>query len=394
MSPKKKSHLHRINTTTSVPLRVATGGMLATLVVGGVVVANNQKDVTLDVNGRVTRASTMSGDVRKVLEDAGVQVGDRDVVTPGLGESVGDNGTITVRSTRQVSLTVDGQSTQVDTTAMTVDDLLRQLGYEGSGRIMSSSGSAAIPVDGMNLDISSLKHFTLSDGGKDAVLSMAARTVGDVLRMRGADLGPDDVVTPSADTPVTDDMHIDVQRVTTEQVQEDREVAPSERVVEDPELASGEEQVVEAGTPGKEQVTYEVKKENGREVGRREVGVRPVDAPADRVVKRGTKAAAVTATTTTGGGNTGAAAPAVADGGVWDSIAQCESGGNWAINTGNGFNGGLQFTPSTWAAFGGTAYAPQAYMATREQQIAVAEKVQAAQGWGAWPACTSKLGIR
>ncbi|MFE1515063.1 transglycosylase family protein, partial [Corynebacterium bovis] len=90
----------------------------------------------------------------------------------------------------------------------------------------------------------------------------------------------------------------------------------------------------------------------------------------------------------------GAAAPAVADGGVWDSIAQCESGGNWAINTGNGFNGGLQFTPSTWAAFGGTAYAPQAYMATREQQIAVAEKVQAAQGWGAWPACTSKLGIR
>ena len=78
----------------------------------------------------------------------------------------------------------------------------------------------------------------------------------------------------------------------------------------------------------------------------------------------------------------------------WDRLAQCESGGNWAINTGNGFNGGLQFTPSTWAAFGGTAYAPQAYMATREQQIAVAERVQASQGWGAWPACTASLGIR
>ena len=78
----------------------------------------------------------------------------------------------------------------------------------------------------------------------------------------------------------------------------------------------------------------------------------------------------------------------------WDGVAQCESGGNWAINTGNGFYGGLQFTQQTWAGFGGTQYAPRADLATREQQIAVAEKVQAAQGWGAWPACTSKLGLR
>ena len=78
---------------------------------------------------------------------------------------------------------------------------------------------------------------------------------------------------------------------------------------------------------------------------------------------------------------------------TWDRLAQCESGGNWAINTGNGFSGGLQFTDQTWAGFGGQEYAPQAYMATREQQIAVAEKVQASQGWGAWPACTASLGI-
>ena len=78
---------------------------------------------------------------------------------------------------------------------------------------------------------------------------------------------------------------------------------------------------------------------------------------------------------------------------TWDQLAQCESGGNWAINTGNGFSGGLQFTDQTWNGFGGQEYAPRAYMATREQQIAVAEKVQASQGWGAWPACTAKLGI-
>ncbi|MBB0970005.1 DUF3235 domain-containing protein [Dietzia aerolata] len=77
----------------------------------------------------------------------------------------------------------------------------------------------------------------------------------------------------------------------------------------------------------------------------------------------------------------------------WDRLAQCESGGNWAINTGNGYQGGLQFSPSTWAAYGGTQFAPTANQATREQQIAIAEKTLAGQGWGAWPACSAKLGL-
>jgi LysM repeat protein len=88
------------------------------------------------------------------------------------------------------------------------------------------------------------------------------------------------------------------------------------------------------------------------------------------------------------------AAPTVAGGSVWDQLAVCESGGNWAINTGNGYYGGLQFSYSTWLGYGGGAYAPTANLATREQQIAIAEKVLAGQGWGAWPACTTKLGLR
>lgn len=78
----------------------------------------------------------------------------------------------------------------------------------------------------------------------------------------------------------------------------------------------------------------------------------------------------------------------------WDKLAQCESGGNWGINTGNGFHGGLQFTPSTWASYGGTQYASSPEHASRTQQIAVAEKVLATQGWGAWPSCSSHLGLR
>jgi resuscitation-promoting factor RpfA len=75
---------------------------------------------------------------------------------------------------------------------------------------------------------------------------------------------------------------------------------------------------------------------------------------------------------------------------TWDSLAQCESGGNWATNTGNGYTGGLQFSPTTWAAYGGTGSAADA---SREQQIAVAEQVQAAQGWEAWPSCSAQLGL-
>lgn len=88
------------------------------------------------------------------------------------------------------------------------------------------------------------------------------------------------------------------------------------------------------------------------------------------------------------------AAPAQSSGGgsgVWDQLAECESGGNWSANTGNGYSGGLQFAQGTWEANGGTGSPADA---SREEQIRVAENVQASQGWGAWPACSDKLGLR
>jgi Transglycosylase-like domain/LysM domain len=81
----------------------------------------------------------------------------------------------------------------------------------------------------------------------------------------------------------------------------------------------------------------------------------------------------------------------VAGGGVWDRLAKCESGGNWGISTGNGFYGGLQFTPGSWRAAGGSGMPNQA---SREEQIQVAQNLQQRQGWGAWPACSAKLGLR
>jgi resuscitation-promoting factor RpfA len=89
-----------------------------------------------------------------------------------------------------------------------------------------------------------------------------------------------------------------------------------------------------------------------------------------------------------------AAGPAqAASDSTWNELAQCESSGDWHINTGNGYYGGLQFSDSTWDSFGGERYAATADQASREQQIQIAEKVLDTQGWGAWPACSSELGL-
>ena len=109
------------------------------------------------------------------------------------------------------------------------------------------------------------------------------------------------------------------------------------------------------------------------------------------VVKKNIKNTIVAGTAAVFGGAAllGAAAPAQAAD-KWDQLVECEASGNWSANTGNGFSGGLQFTPSTWAAFGGSGNAANA---SKDEQKAVAERVLAEQGWGAWPACSAKLGL-
>ncbi|WP_411734291.1 transglycosylase family protein [Paeniglutamicibacter sp.] len=106
-------------------------------------------------------------------------------------------------------------------------------------------------------------------------------------------------------------------------------------------------------------------------------------------IRRG--AATVAALAMAGGAMAMSVAPAsAASTSTWDALAQCESGGNWSINTGNGYKGGLQFSGSTWSAFGGSGSADNA---SKSEQIRIAERVKAAQGWGAWPACSAELGL-
>ena len=380
----KKSQIDRLNGSTSVPLRMATGSMLATLLVGGGLAVVNKKDVTIDVNGQQMDLVTMSNSVEGALKQAGIKIGPDDLIVPSPSERLTRTESIKVRSAKSVAVVVDGQEKTIKSTALTVDELVSEIGSEiggvNEGDLLSKGRDTVIPADGMKLDITRPKVVSINDGGDVTYTQMAASNVGDLLRRRNINLNPEDVVTPSITSPVKAGMDVRIDRVRTDQVRETVPFEAPANYKDDATAFEGDEVVEEAGTPGSKEVKRSIRIVNGKEESNTVISEKEVTPAKPATIKRGTKAKS--------------SAPSVANGSVWDSLAQCEAGGNWAINTGNGFSGGLQFTPSTWRAYGGGQYAPQAHLATREQQIAVASKVQAGQGWGAWPACTAKLGLR
>ncbi|WP_448852095.1 transglycosylase family protein [Corynebacterium sp. 335C] len=376
MSALKKNTVNRGNEKTPAAAKVGAAGLAVAVVAGGGAVAlSQQKDVEVVVDGEVQQTSTWSSDVEGVLDAAGVDVGYEDEVI--AQDAISDGSRVEVRTAKPVTVVVDGERREMTTTAVTVDELVKKLGFGERDEI--ADAPAKIPAEGLELAVTTAKDIVLHDDGAARPLTVPAATVADVLAARGIELKEGDTVTPAVGEKVVDGMDITVSRDIVKTVIQTLPFEAPAQVIEDPDMYVGESEVVEAGTPGEKEVTFTVTSRDGVELSREVVKEKELAAPVAGVVRQGTKQRI--------------AAPA-AGYGVWDQLAQCESGGNWAIETGNGFSGGLQFTDSTWAAYGGTAYAPRASGATREQQIAVAEKVQAGQGWGAWPACTAKLGIR
>lgn len=373
-----KSRVNQLNNKATTTRRVATGGLLVALVAGGGTAAAAQKSVTVDVDGEIQQISTIFGDDARILNKAGVELGDGDRVVR-QGE-ISDGGTLVYRSAKPVSLTIDGRTTETTTTAVTVEELIASLPNVKAADSVKAPSLQRIPAEGIELDIVTAKDIVLNDSGREGRLQMAAATVADVLEQRGIVLGEGETVTPAPETPVTEGLRIDVSRFIDQVLTEDVEIPSPEEIIEDPEMYDDERVVETEGAPGVKLLKVKVLSRDGEELSREVLSEHERIAPSVTVVRQGTKPRP-------------GAAPAVAHGSVWDALAQCESGGDWSIDTGNGFSGGLQFHPQTWTAHGGGQYAPTAGQATREQQIAVAEKVQASQGWGAWPACSAQLGL-
>ncbi|MCW2857826.1 MAG: Transglycosylase domain protein [Marmoricola sp.] len=328
------------------------------------------RTVTVSVDGRSHTIRTFGHDVADVLASDSIHVGSHDVVVPSLDSPVSDGTEISVHYGRPLQVSVDGSEHTYWTTATQVSAALDQLGLRYGDATLSTSRDASIDRQGMLLMITTPKKLVVKLGrAKAQRLLIAAPDVKSLLAQLGATYDSNDLITPALGTPLTNGVHVTLVRVTTavQRVASER-VAPGETDRPDSTLYVGDRQVVKAGKPGTRDVTYQVVRHNGRVFTRVVLHQKVLSAPVPAVVRVGTKAA-----------------PRVAAGSPWDRIAQCESGGNWHDNTGNGYFGGLQFSLGTWQANGGTGRPDQA---SREQQIAVAERVRAASGgYGAWPVC-------
>ncbi|MCV7076170.1 Resuscitation-promoting factor RpfB [Mycobacterium szulgai] len=361
-------------------LRLMVGALLLTLAFAGGYAVSASKTVTLTVDGTAMRVTTMKSRVIDIVQENGFSVDERDDLYPAADVVVSDAANIVLRRSRPLEISLDGHGTKkVWTTASTVDEALAQLAMTDTAPAAASRGSR-VPLDGMALPVVSAKTVQINDGGEVRTVHLPAPNVAGLLSAAGVPLLDSDQVTPSATSPIVDGMEIQVTRNRIERVTERLPLPPNARRIEDPDMNMSREIVEDAGSPGTQDVTFAVAQVNGVEVGRLPIANTVITPAREAVVRVGTKP--------------GTEVPPVNDGNIWDAIAGCEAGGNWAINTGNGYYGGVQFDQGTWEANGGLRYASRADLATREEQIAVAEVTRARQGWGAWPVCSGRAGAR
>jgi uncharacterized protein YabE (DUF348 family) len=336
-------------------------------------------DVTLAIDGKTSEVATMSRTVGDVLAAEGITVGAHDVVAPSLDTAVADGSKIAVQYGRQVSVTVDGAPKTFWTTATTVDQALASLQLDTAGADLSTSRSAGIGRDGLALTVHTAKTITVETAGKERKLETTALTVGQALTEAGIAVDSNDKVSAKESTKLTDGLALSVTKVDVKTVATTKKVGYDTVYKNTDSLAKGKSKVKTDGENGERTVAYTEVRHDGKVVKRTEKSSKVTDKPTDKVVLVGTKEETAASSGSAGGNS------------VWDRLAQCESGGNWSINTGNGFYGGVQFTASTWRAMGGSGLPHQH---SRETQIALAKKLQARAGWGQWPACTAKLGLR
>ena len=370
--------------------------------------------------------------VADLLADQGIEVEETDLVVPGLDTVVSDGMDIQVVQRTPVTVSVDGTAQEILTTGDTVADALEEADYDAEGAAVTPAPETTLAEAEGDVEVITRKTVTFVGQYGQDTFEVNALTVGEAMEKVLGDIEDTDTADVPRDTLLEDGATHTVERVREKERTETEDIPFETETVEDDSLYEGTTKTTTKGKTGTTEKVYTDTVVDGEVTESELVSEEVTEEPVTQVVAKGTKAkpepepepepepaqeeksssssssSSAPEKRSTGSksnrssersssessGNTGASAPTAPSGSVWDRIAQCESGGNWSINTGNGYYGGLQFSASTWKAFGGGKYASTADKATRAQQIDIAKKVQAAQGWGAWPSCTSQLGIR
>lgn len=345
--------------------------------------AKMNKEITLSLDGETKTVSSTGSTVGDVLDDQDITIGEHDQVAPGLDEKVSEGTRISVQFGRQLKLTVDGVTSSHWVHSTDVDAALAELGRSYDKAELSTSRSSDISRDGLSLRVVTPKKLTIQVGaGKRLDKNIAAFTVGDVLDELGVKADKNDIVKPKRSAKLKKGTDITVTKVRVVRKHVDDEAISHETVEKaDDTMYDDESETVREGRDGARDVTYRLEYRNGKLFATKVVSAEVTRKPVDEIVSVGTKERPEPEPTTNySSGNS-----------VWDRLAACESGGNWAANTGNGYYGGLQFSASTWHAVGGSGLPHQN---SREEQIKRGQILQSQSGWGQWPACSAALGLR
>jgi uncharacterized protein YabE (DUF348 family) len=368
-------------TRSKAALGVLIGAVVLAVAATGVGYAAMSKTVTLSVDGRTQQVRTFGSNVSDVLKSEGISIGAHDVVAPGASSKVADGATIAVKYGRPLDVKVDGKSNRYWVTATDVASALDQLGLRFTGADMSASRGTEIGRSGIDLAVVTPKTVTVKIGDEaKKKTEVTALTVGDALKELGTPADGNDQVKPGLDATLQDGDKVTLTKVRVVKRDVTEPIGAGTVKKQDSGMYTDQSQTIRPGVDGRRKVVYKVTFENGQRVARKALSSDVVRQPVDAIVKVGTKQRPAPAPAPASNFSGGSSA--------WDRIAACESGGNWAANTGNGYYGGLQFNLGTWSAYGGSGRPDQN---SRSAQIAVAEKVRAAEGgYGAWPVCGAR----
>ncbi|MGO1385931.1 MAG: resuscitation-promoting factor [Arachnia sp.] len=383
---------------------------LALVATTGIATAMHKNDVDLVVDGVSSTIAVRENTVGEVMELEGITVEEHDILLPSADTRVTDGMEITVAYGRPLTVTVDGQEREVWTTAQNVGDALAFLNLDKKDSKLSASRSTEIGREGLTMELATAQDVTMTLAGVATEMTIAG-TVADALAAADVTPDADDIVTPAADTVLTDGLAIafvDVE-VTSSTKKVDIAFTKSQKTSSD--MEKGTQKITTKGVEGSTRETYTDVLHDGvlfsstltesvvsqqpvqqvTTVGTKVVVEAPAPAPAPAASDAG-EASSGTAKTaepeaaapeessssSSGAGiNTARAA-------MWDRIATCESGNNWSINTGNGYYGGLQFNAATWRSVNGQDFAALPHQASREQQITVANRLYELRGTQPW----------
>ena len=323
------------------------------------------KTVTVKLDGRTDTVRTFSDSVRGVLASKDVKLNPDDKVNVAKTSAVTDGDTIKVDFAKPVTVAVDGAAREGTVHDNTVGEVLDRYEVEpADDAYVSVSRSARVPRSGMQIVVSNPKKITVKADGDTKKFTTSAPRVEDALKEADVTLDKDDEVSLGRGALLSEGDELTVTRIEMIDKTETVDVKPPVEYKDDADMEKGTTKVLEAGKPGKARENVLITKADGKVRNRLVLTSEQLEKPVKKVVARGT-----------------AEAPSVASNSVWDKIAQCESGGNWHINTGNGYYGGLQFSAATWRSVGGPGL-PHEH--SRETQIKYAKILQARSGWGQW----------